>query len=34
MQLFQSSTEAVKQSVKQDPDAIGFVSYAHMMWWC
>lgn len=28
--VFQSSTEAVKQSVKQDPDAIGFVSYAHM----
>lgn len=26
----QSSTEAVKQSVKQDPNAIGFVSYAHM----
>lgn len=28
--IVQSSTEAVKQSVKQDPDAIGFVSYAHM----
>ena len=23
-------TEAVKQSVAQDPNAIGFVSYAHM----
>lgn len=28
--VVQSSTEAVKQSVKQDPNAIGFVSYAHM----
>lgn len=28
--IVQSSTEAVKQSVKRDPDAIGFVSYAHM----
>jgi phosphate transport system substrate-binding protein len=28
--IVQSSTEAVKQSVKQDPNAIGFVSYAHM----
>ena len=28
--IVQSSTEAVKQSVKQDPAAIGFVSYAHM----
>jgi len=28
--VVQSSTEAVKQSVKQDPSAIGFVSYAHM----
>ncbi|MGL4669692.1 MAG: phosphate ABC transporter substrate-binding protein [Methanobacteriaceae archaeon] len=26
----QSSTEAVKQSVVQDPNAIGFVSFAHM----
>ncbi|MGL6298476.1 MAG: phosphate ABC transporter substrate-binding protein [Methanobacteriaceae archaeon] len=26
----QSSTEAVKQSVAQDPNAIGFVSFAHM----
>ncbi|MBZ9570816.1 phosphate ABC transporter substrate-binding protein [Methanobrevibacter sp. TMH8] len=28
--IVQSSTEAVKQSVKQDPAAIGFVSYASM----
>lgn len=28
--VVQSSTEAVKQSVAQDPNAIGFVSYAHM----
>lgn len=28
--VVQSSTEAVKQSVSQDPNAIGFVSYAHM----
>ncbi|MDR2967636.1 MAG: phosphate ABC transporter substrate-binding protein [Methanobacteriaceae archaeon] len=28
--IVQSSTEAVKQSVKQDPNAIGFVSYAAM----
>lgn len=28
--IVQSSTEAVKQSVQQDPGAIGFVSYAHM----
>ena len=28
--IVQSSTEAVKQSVSQDPNAIGFVSYAHM----
>lgn len=28
--IVQGSTEAVKQSVKQDSDAIGFVSYAHM----
>ena len=28
--IVQSSTEAVKQSVKQDQNAIGFVSYAHM----
>jgi len=28
--IVQSSTEAVKQSVKQDPNAIGFVSFAHM----
>ncbi|OWT33046.1 phosphate-binding protein [Methanobrevibacter sp. 87.7] len=28
--VIQSSTEAVKQSVKQDPNAIGFISYAHM----
>lgn len=28
--VVQSSTEAVKQSVKQDLNAIGFVSYAHM----
>ena len=26
--IVQSSTEAVKQSVSQDPNAIGFVSYA------
>ena len=28
--IVQSSTEAVKQSVKQDENAIGFVSFAHM----
>jgi len=28
--IVQSSTEAVKQTVKQDPNAIGFVSYAAM----
>ena len=28
--VVQSSTEAVKQSVAQDPNAIGFISYAHM----
>ena len=28
--IVQSSTEAVKQSVSQDPNAIGFVSFAHM----
>lgn len=28
--VVQSSTEAVKQSVKQDENAIGFVSFAHM----
>lgn len=28
--VVQSSTEAVKQSVAQDPNAIGFVSFAHM----
>ena len=28
--IVQSSTESVKQSVKQDENAIGFVSYAHM----
>lgn len=28
--VVQSSTEAVKQSVQQDSNAIGFVSYAHM----
>lgn len=28
--IVQSSTEAVKQAVKQDPGAIGFVSMAHM----
>jgi phosphate transport system substrate-binding protein len=28
--IVQSSTEAVKQSIKQDPNAIGFVSFAHM----
>lgn len=28
--VVQSSTEAVKQSVKSDKNAIGFVSYAHM----
>jgi len=28
--IVQSSTEAVKQSIKQDPNAIGFVSLAHM----
>ncbi|KZX17563.1 phosphate ABC transporter substrate-binding protein [Methanobrevibacter filiformis] len=28
--IVQSSTEAVKQSVKQDPNAIGFVSFAAM----
>ena len=28
--VVQSSTEAVKQSVSQDPNAIGFVSFAHM----
>lgn len=28
--IAQSSTEAVKQSVKQDENAIGFVSFAHM----
>lgn len=28
--IVQSSTEAVKQSVKQDTSVIGFVSYAHM----
>jgi len=28
--VVQSSTEAVKQSVKQDANAIGFVSFAHM----
>ncbi len=28
--IVQSSTESVKQSVKQDKDAIGFISFAHM----
>ena len=28
--IVQSSTESVKQSVKQDENAIGFVSFAHM----
>lgn len=28
--VVQSSTESVKQSVASDPDAIGFVSFAHM----
>lgn len=28
--IVQSSTEAVKQSVKQDENAVGFVSFAHM----
>ncbi len=28
--VVQSSTEAVKQSVSQDPNAIGFISFAHM----
>ena len=28
--IVQSSTEAVKQSVKQDENAIGFVSFAHV----
>lgn len=28
--IVQSSTEAVKQAVKQDSNAIGFVSFAHM----
>jgi phosphate transport system substrate-binding protein len=28
--IVQSSTEAVKQAVKQDPYAIGFVSFSHM----
>lgn len=28
--IVQSSTEAVKQSVKQDENAIGFISFAHM----
>jgi phosphate transport system substrate-binding protein len=28
--IVQSSTESVKQAIKQDPGAIGFVSLAHM----